>query len=97
MKTVRNASIVGLPRSGTSLTAAIFVKKNYRTPSDLLPSNDANPFGYWEAESLNDHNAAVWIGADHSPRVKTTSMRASTITSGPRWMQYELLIFPTWR
>jgi hypothetical protein len=50
---------VGMPRSGTSLTAGIFVQKNYRTPRDLLPSNDANPFGYWEAESLNDCNAAI--------------------------------------
>jgi len=59
MKATRNAIVVGLPRSGTSLTAAIFVNKNYRTPQDLLPTNDANPFGYWEAESLNDHNAAI--------------------------------------
>jgi hypothetical protein len=63
MTTVRSAIIVGLPRSGTSLTAAIFVKKNYRTPSDLLPTNEANPFGYWEAESLNDNNAAVLAAA----------------------------------
>jgi hypothetical protein len=66
MKTARNAIIVGLPRSGTSLTAGIFVNKNYRTPQDLLPSNDANPFGYWEAESLNDHNAAI-LGAAGFP------------------------------
>jgi hypothetical protein len=66
MKTARNAIIVGLPRSGTSLTAGIFVNKNYRTPRDLLPSNDANPFGYWEAESLNDHNAAI-LGAAGFP------------------------------
>jgi hypothetical protein len=59
MKTVRNAIVVGMPRSGTSLTAGIFVRKDYRTPQDLLPSNDANPFGYWEAESLNDTNAAI--------------------------------------
>jgi hypothetical protein len=66
MKSLRNAIIVGLPRSGTSLSAAIFVRKNYRTPKDLLPSNDANPFGYWEAESLNDHNAAI-LGAAGFP------------------------------
>jgi hypothetical protein len=65
-KTVRNAIVVGLPRSGTSLTAAIFVNKNYRTPRDLLPTNEANPFGYWEAESLNDHNAAI-LGAAGFP------------------------------
>lgn len=63
MTTARNAIVVGLPRSGTSLAAAIFARKNYRTPTDLLPSNDANPFGYWEAESLNDHNAAVLAAA----------------------------------
>lgn len=66
MKAVRNAIVVGLPRSGTSLTAGIFVKKNYRTPADLLPTNEANPFGYWEAESLNDHNAAI-LGAAGFP------------------------------
>ena len=66
MKFLRNAIIVGLPRSGTSLAAAIFARKNYRTPRDLLPSNDANPFGYWEAESLNDHNAAI-LGAAGFP------------------------------
>jgi hypothetical protein len=66
MKTVRNAIVVGMPRSGTSLTAGIFVKKNYRTPKDLLLGNDANPFGYWEAESLNDHNAAI-LGAAGFP------------------------------
>jgi hypothetical protein len=52
-----------MPRSGTSLAAAIFVNKNYHVvvgaASDLLPSNEANPFGYWEAESLNNHNAAI--------------------------------------
>jgi len=66
MKAIRNAIVVGLPRSGTSLTAAIFVNKKYRTPKDLLPTNDANPFGYWEAESLNDHNAAI-LGAAGFP------------------------------
>ena len=70
MKAVRNAIIVGMPRSGTSLAAATFVKKNYHvavvTPSDLLTSNEANPFGYWEAKSMNNHNAAI-LGAAGFP------------------------------
>jgi sulfotransferase family protein len=70
IKNVRNAIIVGMPRSGTSLTAAIFVKKNYRVVigarSDLLPRNEANPFGYWEAESMNNRNAAI-LGAAGFP------------------------------
>ena len=70
VKKVRNAIIVGMPRSGTSLAAAIFVNKNYRVVvgarRDLLPRNEANPFGYWEAESMNNHNAAI-LGAAGFP------------------------------
>ena len=61
--TALNAIIVGMPRSGTSLTAGIFARKNYYVASDtsreLRPGDQFNPFGYWEAEPLTNYNAAV--------------------------------------
>ena len=61
--TAFNAIIVGMPRSGTSLTAGIFARKNYYVASDtsreLRPGDQFNPFGYWEAEPLTNYNAAL--------------------------------------
>lgn len=61
--TALNAIILGMPRSGTSLTAGIFARKNYYVASDsrseLRPGDQFNPFGYWEAEPLTNHNAAI--------------------------------------
>ena len=61
--TALNAIIIGMPRSGTSLTAGLFARKNYYVASDtsreLRPGDQFNPFGYWEAEPLTNHNAAI--------------------------------------
>lgn len=59
----RNIIVVGMPRSGTSLTASVYARKNYyvgtHETGDLRPADRYNRFGYWEAASLVDHNAEI--------------------------------------
>lgn len=59
----KNAVIVGMPRSGTSLTAAILVSKGYYVGSNRLSyfqhGDEDNPFGYFEADNLIDRNIEV--------------------------------------
>lgn len=60
----KNAIIVGMPRSGTSLSAAIFANKGYfvteNTASELKAPNRYNPFGYFEAQSLIEFNVDLF-------------------------------------
>jgi hypothetical protein len=62
-----NAIVVGMPRSGTSMTAAIFAKAGYFVAEDsesqLRKGDEFNPTGYWEAEPLIQANAAVFRAA----------------------------------
>jgi hypothetical protein len=59
-----NTIIVGMPRSGTSMTAAIFARAGYFVTADpenqLYKSDEFNPTGYWEAEPLIQANAEVF-------------------------------------
>ena len=59
----KNAIVVGMPRSGTSLTARVFASAGYfaaEEDSEELRQGDAfNPDGYFEAEALVEANARV--------------------------------------
>ena len=55
----KNAIILGMARSGTSLTASIFGRTGYFAGDELVPANHQNPTGYWEARSLLRHNASI--------------------------------------
>ncbi|MBI1422057.1 MAG: hypothetical protein GC149_01240 [Gammaproteobacteria bacterium] len=62
-----NAIIVGMPRSGTSMTAAIFARAGYFIAEDqkgqLRQGDEFNPTGYWEAEPLIHANAEIFQAA----------------------------------
>lgn len=59
----KNVIVVGMPRSGTSLTAGIFPAKGYyigeRSKTFLREGNDHNPFGSFEADDLIAENVRV--------------------------------------
>ena len=67
----KNAIVVGMPRSGTSMTASIFARIGYycadNDNSELRAGDQNNPFGYWEAASLIQSNAEVFsaVGFNH--------------------------------
>jgi hypothetical protein len=60
----KNAIVVGMPRSGTSLSTRIFVRKGYFVTedegNDLDPADEFNPFGYWQAQRLVDCNIEIF-------------------------------------
>ena len=62
--TQKNAIVLGMPRSGTSLTAAIFARQGYFLASggedDLRPGDFHNPSGYFEAAGLVERNATLF-------------------------------------
>jgi hypothetical protein len=63
MSSPRNIIVVGVPRSGTSLVAGIFVKKGYFVAEDpledLRPGDQFNPSGYWESKDLIEANVDI--------------------------------------
>ena len=63
MSKTKNVLVVGMPRSGTSLTASIFTNKGYfvaeNKDEELRDSDEYNPSGYWEAEPLIRSNAEI--------------------------------------
>lgn len=65
-----NAIVVGMPRSGTSMTAAIFANAGYYVTGDensqLRQGDEFNPNGYWEAEPLIQANAEIFQAAGYS-------------------------------
>ena len=67
----KNAIIVGMPRSGTSLTTSIFTTKGYFAASpesgELRKGDEYNPLGYFEAQTLINANSRVFsrIGFPH--------------------------------
>jgi len=67
----KNVIVVGMARSGTSLTASIFAKNGYFVAddpdADLQDANINNPDGYWELNRLKDANAEVFqsVGFAH--------------------------------
>jgi hypothetical protein len=60
---VKNALVVGPPRSGTSLTAAVFARNGYyvgaMAKAAVREGDDYNPFGYFEADDLIERNVAL--------------------------------------
>lgn len=60
----RNALIVGMPRSGTSLTAAVLARKGYYVGGSRLSAfqhgDDHNPFGYFEADDVVERNVEIF-------------------------------------
>lgn len=59
----KNVIIVGPPRSGTSLTAAVFAKKGYYVgaieSAAMRDGDDNNPYGYFEADELIARNVGI--------------------------------------
>ena len=60
----KNVLILGMPRSGTSLTANVFVRKGYHVGESSLPyfrdGDDHNPFGYFEADDVVERNVELF-------------------------------------
>lgn len=60
----KNALIIGMPRSGTSLTAGVFARKHYYVGGSRLSSlqhgDDHNPFGYFEADDVVERNVETF-------------------------------------
>lgn len=60
----KNVIIVGMARSGTSLTASVFVKQGYFVTDDpdgqLQAASPYNHNGFWELEDLKDADAKVF-------------------------------------
>ena len=58
-----NAIILGMPRSGTSMTAALFARQGYflaaEPDEELRPGDANNPGGYFEAKGLVERNATL--------------------------------------
>jgi hypothetical protein len=65
----KNVLVVGMPRSGTSMTAGIFARAGYFVTDepdvDLRPGDPGNPDGYWEAEGLIERNVEVFREAGY--------------------------------
>lgn len=96
-----NTIIVGMPRSGTSMTAAIFAKAGFYVTADqenqLRESDEFNPNGYWEAEPLIKANAAIFQAAGF-PHDNTwlyepiSPLQASTISEIKRMPEHKQLV-----
>lgn len=65
----KNVIVVGTPRSGTSLTAAIFARQGYYvgeiTADYLREGDDHNPFGYFEPDALLRANVELFRQVGH--------------------------------
>ena len=57
----RNIIILGMARSGTSLTTSIFANQGYYVDEDenITPKNHHNPKGFWESQRLTALNAEL--------------------------------------
>ncbi len=60
----RNALILGMPRSGTSLTAGVLARQGYYVGRSRLSAiqngDDHNPFGYFEADDVVERNLEIF-------------------------------------
>lgn len=60
----KNVIVVGMPRSGTSLTMGIFARQGYYvgpiTRQRYREGDEHNPFGYFEADALIKRNARIF-------------------------------------
>ena len=67
----KNVLIVGMARSGTSMTSAIFARAGYFVANDedkeLRKADEYNPSGYWEAAELIKCNEEIFsaVGFRH--------------------------------
>ena len=65
----KNVIVVGMPRSGTSMTSSIFANCGYfvteNNDTELRASDEYNPTGYWEADSLIKSNAEIFTAAGY--------------------------------
>lgn len=67
----QNVIVVGMPRSGTSLTASVFARHGYHVGSirrgRYREGDEHNPFGYFEADDLVRRNAQLFgrVGFPH--------------------------------
>lgn len=59
-----NIIIIGMARSGTSMTAGIFARKGFYI-GENLSANEHNPFGYFEPLELIELNANILRKAGH--------------------------------
>lgn len=59
----KNVIVVGMARSGTSLTASIFARKGYFVADDpneqLQAADKNNPGGFWELDELIEADASI--------------------------------------
>ena len=57
----KNVIILGMARSGTSLTASIFAKTGYYVDDEnkVVEKDHLNPTGYWESRSLLKYNELI--------------------------------------
>lgn len=64
----KNVLVVGMARSGTSLTASIFVKNGYFVAEDpgnqLQAADQTNPSGFWESEYIKEANVKILEAVD---------------------------------
>jgi hypothetical protein len=60
----KNVLVVGVPRSGTSMTSYVFASQGYFAATDpeseLRGGDENNPTGYWEAAGLIEANVDVF-------------------------------------
>jgi len=97
----KNVLVVGMPRSGTSMTASIFTRQGYFVAEDesqeLREGDEYNPSGYWEAESLIKSNAEIFKAAGYNHDNTwlfdpITNAQVSKISSLPPQQQHQALI-----
>lgn len=58
--TPKNVVIVGMPRSGTSLTTSLLVGAGYYPGPSQREATEANPFGYFQSLDMMAMNAALF-------------------------------------
>jgi len=67
----KNVLIIGMPRSGTSMTTSIFVNKGFyiaeNIEQEIRPGDEYNPNGYWEAKGLIQNNIEILNSTGFKP------------------------------
>jgi hypothetical protein len=51
--------VLGMHRSGTSALSGMLCQAGFEAPSDLMQSDEVNPRGYWESQSVYDLNEGL--------------------------------------
>jgi len=67
----KNAIVIGMPRSGTSMVTNIFAQSGFFAAedeaNDLRAADEFNPSGYWEAEDLIHANNEIFNAVGYAP------------------------------